>query len=86
MAQNLVASGAPCVELPRRLAQEGARGLQLDLHVGQAELQRLELVDGLAEGLALAHVGQRGVSAACAAPSEQAAMFSRPPSSPAIAY
>ena len=49
------------VELPRRLAQEGAGGLKLDLHVGKAELQRLELVDALAEGAALGHVAQRGV-------------------------
>ena len=38
-----------------------------------------------AERLALAHIRQRLIEAACAPPSEQAAMFSRPPLSPFIA-
>ena len=37
------------VQLPGRLAQEGARRLQLDLHIGQPELQRLKLVEPLRE-------------------------------------
>jgi len=59
MAQNLVASGGLSVQLPRRLPQKDPRRLQLDLQIGQPELQRLELVDGGAEGLAFAHVIQR---------------------------
>ena len=64
MAQCLVASGAPAVELPGGLVEEDARRLQLGLHVGEAELQRLELVQRLAEGAPLGGVGQRDVERA----------------------
>ena len=50
-----------CVELPCRLTQECAGCLEFDFHLGQAELQRLELVDGFAECLAFGHVDQRRI-------------------------
>src|SRR5262245_6653586 len=37
--------------------QKGAGGLELDRHVGEAELQRLEFVEALSKSLALLHVG-----------------------------
>ena len=39
--------------------QERARRFELRRHVGELELQRLEIRDALAEGLALARVGER---------------------------
>ncbi len=48
--------GGAGVQLPCGLAQKGAGGLQFDLHIGQPELQRLELIDGFAKGFAVAHV------------------------------
>ena len=43
--------GLAVVQRPGGMAQEGSRGLEVDLHVSQTKLQRLELVDGLPEGL-----------------------------------
>ena len=40
--------GRALVELPCSLAQEHAGGLQLNLHISEAKLQRLELVNGFA--------------------------------------
>ena len=51
--------GCARVQFPRGLAQEGPGGLKFDLHVGEAELQGLELVDALSERLALAHISKR---------------------------
>ena len=53
-----MASGALLVVLPGGLVEEDAGGLELGLHVGEAELQRLELVQGVAEGAALGGVGE----------------------------
>ena len=51
----------PIVQFPCRLAQECAGGLQFDLHICQAELKRLELVDGFAKGFAFPHISERHV-------------------------
>ena len=53
-------SGA-VIELPRSLAQQGARCLEFRRHVGQPELQGLELIEGGAEGAAFAHVDDTAV-------------------------
>jgi hypothetical protein len=52
------------VDLRARLVEQLARGGGLRLHVGELELDRLELVDGLPELLALARVGGRVVGGA----------------------
>ena len=49
------------VELPGRLVEEDPRRLQLGLHVGEPELQRLEAVQRVPEGAALGGVGERPV-------------------------
>ena len=59
IAQSLVASGALRVERGRGAPEQRARGFELGRHVGEAELQRLELVEAFAERLALLHVGER---------------------------
>ena len=65
---------------------EQARRVDLGRHVGEHELDRLVLADGLAEGLALPRVGAPPPrSAARAMPSACAAMPMRPPSSVLIA-
>ena len=47
----------PSTHRPQRITVTGrARDLDLRRHVGEAELQRLELIEVLPEGLALAHV------------------------------
>ena len=56
-----MANVAALVLEPRRLVDERAAGLDLDGHVGQRELHRLELRDRLAELLALLRVGDREV-------------------------
>ena len=43
----------PLIKLPCGLAQENAGCLQFDLHISEAELKPLELIDGFAESLAL---------------------------------
>ena len=53
--------GVRVVAVERRggAPQQGARRFEPGRHVGEAELQRLEFVKALAEGLALFHVGER---------------------------
>src|SRR5437763_5395966 len=46
---------------PGRVEHEQPRGLDLRSHLGELELDRLVLGDGLAEGLALARVADRGL-------------------------
>ena len=53
--------GRAPVELPGRLAQQHARGLEIGLGLRQPELERLELGQRPAEGVALAHVEDRRV-------------------------
>ena len=62
------------IKLPSCLAQEDASRLQRDFHVRELELQRLELIERFAEGFALRGILQGLSRAACAPPSEQAAM------------
>src|SRR5258708_948637 len=56
----VLARGAPApgVERLRGAIAEGARGLQLRVHVGELALHQLEGADGLPELLALVQVGQ----------------------------
>ena len=46
-------------ELPGGLIEEDAGRLEFGLHVGDLELQRLEVAEAFAEGLALLHIGDR---------------------------
>src|SRR5258706_4089365 len=54
-------TSAPLVERLRHAIAEGARGLQLRVHVGDLALHELEGADGLPELLALVHVGEDNV-------------------------
>src|ERR1700674_5565286 len=60
---GILAGGAPAplVEGLRGAVAEGARGLQLRVHVGELALHELEGADRLAELLAFVHVGQHQV-------------------------
>ncbi len=51
--------GRTAVKLPSSLPQKHPRGLQLDLHIRQPELQRLKIRNRLPERLALFHIGNR---------------------------
>ncbi len=55
----MLAAEQALVDAPRALVHEQARGFDLDRHVGEHELDRLQVGDRLAEGLALARELQR---------------------------
>jgi hypothetical protein len=87
MAQNGSRQVRWCPASMRPAAKDARRDC-MAISISAVELQRLKLVDGFAKGLAVVgHISASGPAPiARAAPSEQAAALSRPPSRPFIAY